>query len=82
VHGSTVKRRAAELRALAAEKEAGYRNSRIGGRADVVVVGEGRRREGLTEDYLAVALADPGLPRRTRFAAVIDGQPLTATQLR
>jgi threonylcarbamoyladenosine tRNA methylthiotransferase MtaB len=79
VLGSVVKRRAAELRALGEEKAVAYRASRAGGRADVVVVGDGARREGLTEDYLSVALADPHLPRRTRFAATLGGPPLTTT---
>jgi hypothetical protein len=49
----------------------------------VVVVGEGARREGVTEDYLTVGLADPGLPRRTRFAARLEagGHGLVARQL-
>jgi threonylcarbamoyladenosine tRNA methylthiotransferase MtaB len=59
--------RAAELRALADEKAAAYRVSRVGGTADVVVVGDGVRREGLTEDYLAVALEDGSMARRSRF---------------
>lgn len=61
--------RAAELRALADEKAAAYRVSRVGGTADVVVVGDGVRREGLTEDYLAVALQDGSMARRSRFEA-------------
>jgi threonylcarbamoyladenosine tRNA methylthiotransferase MtaB len=76
------RRRAAELRALGEEKAAGYHASRVGGSADVVVVGDGRKREGLTEDYLTVALADQSLPRRTRFAsrlAVVGGR-LTANK--
>jgi len=32
------------------------------------VVGDGARREGLTEDYLTVLLAEP-MPRGTRFDA-------------
>ena len=81
VHGPVIKRRAAELRALGDAKAAAYRLSRAGGGADVVVVGDGRRREGLTEDYLSVALADGALPRRTRFSARLAGHPLTATQV-
>ncbi|HEY0972175.1 MAG TPA: MiaB/RimO family radical SAM methylthiotransferase [Gemmatimonadales bacterium] len=60
-------RRAAELRALAAEKGAAYRARRVGGEADVVVVASGEgRREGLTEDYLTVLPSDPALPRGSR----------------
>ena len=61
--------RAAELRVLGDEKTAAHRVSRVGGRADVVVLGEGIRRDGLTEDYLSVRLADPSLPRRSRLVA-------------
>jgi threonylcarbamoyladenosine tRNA methylthiotransferase MtaB len=61
--------RAGELRALADEKAAAYRASRVSGTADVVVVGDGVRREGLTEDYLAVALKDGSMARRSRFEA-------------
>jgi hypothetical protein len=38
----------------------------------VVVIGDGARREGLTEDNLAVALSDPGLPRRSRVPATLE----------
>ncbi|MBI3567268.1 MAG: MiaB/RimO family radical SAM methylthiotransferase [Gemmatimonadetes bacterium] len=61
--------RAAELRALGAAKAAAHRASRAGGTADVVVVGDGARRHGLTEDYLSVQLSDPAMPRRSRFDA-------------
>jgi threonylcarbamoyladenosine tRNA methylthiotransferase MtaB len=75
VAGDVAARRAAELREAAARKAAAYRASRAGGRADVVVVGGGAgRREGLTEDYLSVALADATLPRGERFAARLEAR--------
>ena len=77
-----VKRRAAELRALAREKAVAHTARRAGDTADVVVVGGGAKREGLTEDYLSVDLSDPSLPRRTRFdAELLDrgGPQLVAT---
>jgi threonylcarbamoyladenosine tRNA methylthiotransferase MtaB len=61
--------RAAELRAMGEEKAAAYGAARADGTADVVVVGDGEKREGLTEDYLSVSLADQSMPRRRRFAA-------------
>ncbi len=79
---AVARRRAAELRALGAEKAAAYRASRVGGCADVVVVGDGRRREGLTEDYLTLPLEEKSMPRRTRFSSrlsLVDGQ-LTASR--
>jgi threonylcarbamoyladenosine tRNA methylthiotransferase MtaB len=70
---ATVSRaRAAELRAIAASKAAAHRAHRARGNADVVVVREGARREGLTEDYLTVALADTTIARRTRFLATLE----------
>ncbi len=76
-----ITRRAAELRAEAASAAARYVASRIGGSADVVVIPRGARREGLTEDYLAVGLTDPWLPRGARFNATLKrgtGQALEA----
>jgi threonylcarbamoyladenosine tRNA methylthiotransferase MtaB len=67
VPAAVSRQRAGELRALGEEKAARYRASRADGTADVVVVGDGSRREGLTEDYLSVALRDESLPRRSRF---------------
>jgi threonylcarbamoyladenosine tRNA methylthiotransferase MtaB len=61
--------RAAELRALAEGKSSVYAASRVGGTADVVVVGRADKREGITGDYLSVRLADRALPRGARFAA-------------
>lgn len=67
--------RAAELRALAARKGARYSASRAGGTADVVVVGRGNRRSGVTEDYLTVNLRDRALPRGVRFVAKLQAAP-------
>jgi threonylcarbamoyladenosine tRNA methylthiotransferase MtaB len=72
VPASVSRGRAAELRALADEKGSAYRGRRDGGTADVVVVGDGNRREGLTEDYLSVALADEAVPRRSRFLGRLE----------
>jgi threonylcarbamoyladenosine tRNA methylthiotransferase MtaB len=71
VHGETVVRRAAELRAAGRAKARAYEASRAGGEADVVVVGDGARREGLTEDYIPVTLADPVPARGARFRAML-----------
>jgi threonylcarbamoyladenosine tRNA methylthiotransferase MtaB len=82
VPAAVSRERADELRALAAEKALAHRSSRGGGSADVVVVGDGEKREGLTEDYLSVSLADPSAPRRTRFHARLSsgvGAKLRAT---
>jgi len=69
VPAAVSRERAAALRAMGEAKTAAYRTSRAGGMADVVVVGDGARREGLTEDYLSVSLADASMARRTRFRA-------------
>ncbi len=73
VRGDLSRSRAAELRAIGESKAAAHRQSRIGQAADVIVIGDGTKREGLTEDYLSVTLADPSAPRRTRFNAHLRG---------
>ena len=83
VDPATAARRSAELRALGAAKAAAHRARRIGTVADVVVVGDGARGTGLTEDYLTVAV-DAGMPRRSRFAARLEddgGGPLVARRV-
>ena len=76
---SVARARAAELRALGARHAERHRAARIGGVADVVVVRGGASPEGLTEDYLDVAL-EPGATRGSRFAATLaaDGSRLRA----
>ncbi len=69
IPGDVVKRRAAELRALAERKSRAYRASRDGQHADVVAIGAAPRRDGITEDYLSVTLADPTVPRGSRVRA-------------
>ena len=72
VAASTIERRAAELRAIADRRAAAHRAGRMGGECDLVVIGAAARREGLTEDYLTVAV-DPSIPRGTRCRARLDG---------
>ncbi|HXD23328.1 MAG TPA: MiaB/RimO family radical SAM methylthiotransferase, partial [Gemmatimonadaceae bacterium] len=86
VPAAVSRERAAALRAIGEEKAAAHRAARAGGAADVVVLGDAARREGLTEDYLSVALADPSMPRRSRFSArlvarVDDRSPVTEVRL-
>ena len=69
---STTERRAAELRAIADRRAAAHRENRVGGECDLVVMGTAARREGLTEDYLTVAV-DPSIPRGTRCRARLHG---------
>lgn len=81
VSSAVAKRRAAELRAVAERKARGYEVSRAGGRADLIAIGAGGAREGLTGDYLTVRLADATIPRGARFDATLslDDHGLTAT---
>ena len=65
-------RRAAELRHLAAEKASAYAGARVGGLADVVVVGRGGHREAMTGDYLTVAVGDVDAEPGERFVGVIE----------
>lgn len=65
VHSATIAGRAAELRALAARKAAAHEAARAGTDAEVVVIRDlvNGSREGITEDYLTVAVeggAEPG----------------------
>lgn len=68
VRPGVARERAAELRAIADEKSVAYASRRLGGVADVVVIGGAPVRTGLTEDYLEVGVA-PDRARATRFAA-------------
>lgn len=78
VPAAVSRERAGELRAIGESKAAAHRAARAGGSADVVVVGDGAKREGLTEDYLTVTLEDPSLPRRSRFTATLSCPPSTS----
>lgn len=62
-------RRARELRALGARKAVAYRRSRDDQPADVVVIGDAARADGLTEDHLPVIPTGDGLIRGTRYTA-------------
>jgi threonylcarbamoyladenosine tRNA methylthiotransferase MtaB len=55
--------RASELRTLGEAKASAHRRARAGGTADVVAIGAGERRSGLTEDYLEVSVP-PDAPAR------------------
>lgn len=68
--------RAAELRALGATKAAAHASRRVGGAADVIVIGqEDGNRDGLTEDYLSVDLVSPAPARGSRFRSVLSPGP-------
>jgi len=73
-----VQRRARELRTLGEAKARAHRASRVGTIADVIAV-RSDTREGMTEDYLAVRIAEPILPRGTRLTARLDGDAETLT---
>jgi threonylcarbamoyladenosine tRNA methylthiotransferase MtaB len=69
--GVTIARRASELRASGARKEAAYASVRDGAVADVVVL-RATAREGLTGDYLTVAMDGSTLPRGARVRAALS----------
>lgn len=71
VPGEVVEARARELRLLGERRAAAHRASRVGQECDLVVVGSGARREGLTEDYLTVSV-DATVARGTRCRARLD----------
>jgi threonylcarbamoyladenosine tRNA methylthiotransferase MtaB len=70
--------RAAELRALAAQKAAAYRDARKGTIADTIAMGG---RKAMTEDYLTVDLADPTIPRGTRWRGLLVASATTPDRL-
>jgi threonylcarbamoyladenosine tRNA methylthiotransferase MtaB len=72
VAATTISQRAADLRELADQCVAAHRTARAGSECDLVVMGSGPRREGLTEDYLTVGV-DPSVPRGTRCRARLEG---------
>jgi threonylcarbamoyladenosine tRNA methylthiotransferase MtaB len=71
VPNAIIARRAEELRAVGARREAAYRASRSGAECDLIVIGAGPRREGLTEDYLTVDV-DASIPRGTRCRSRLE----------
>jgi threonylcarbamoyladenosine tRNA methylthiotransferase MtaB len=71
VANEIIDRRARELRALGQRRADAYATGRTGGVCDLVVMGGGDQREGLTEDYLTVAV-DASIPRGTRCAARLE----------
>ena len=68
-------RRAAELRSLGAQKAMAYRAARVGGLGDVVVIGRGADREGVTGDYLTVALDRTLFEPGQRFVGRLEASP-------
>ena len=70
VDAITIARRARELREAGARKEAAYMTGRVGAHADIVVL-RTTTREGLTGDYLTVAMEGPALPRGARAVATL-----------
>jgi threonylcarbamoyladenosine tRNA methylthiotransferase MtaB len=80
VDGRVAAERARELRALGEARAERYRASRAGGDADVIAIGPDGARDGLTEDYLTVALPGAEPPRGARFRARLerDGARLLA----
>ena len=67
VPAQVIDERARELRLLADRCAAAHEATRVGGECDLVVIGAAAR-EGLTEDYLTVAV-DASVPRGTRCRA-------------
>ena len=72
VPADVARRRAAELRALAEAKAAAHRLARAGSAADVVVIGGGTEREGITEDHLTLGMRAPAPPRGARVRATLE----------
>jgi threonylcarbamoyladenosine tRNA methylthiotransferase MtaB len=75
VQPSVATGRAAELRALGARKADEYQARRRGGPADVVVIGRGAAREGVTGDYLMVELGGASFTPGARFRGRLEASP-------
>lgn len=70
---AVVDARRTALRALGEAKAQAHRRARVGGTADLVIVGRpGGDRTGLSEDYLSVRFASPAPPRATRHRATLE----------
>jgi threonylcarbamoyladenosine tRNA methylthiotransferase MtaB len=82
VPSAVAETRASELRAIGERCVAAHRDARTGEACDLVIIGDGVRREGLTEDYLTVAV-DAAVPRGTRWRARLerDGSRLLGVPL-
>jgi threonylcarbamoyladenosine tRNA methylthiotransferase MtaB len=79
VPGRVVDERARALRLLAQRCAAAHESARVGEECDMVVIGAAAR-EGLTEDYLTVAV-DASVPRGTRCRARLHRAALDGAQL-
>jgi threonylcarbamoyladenosine tRNA methylthiotransferase MtaB len=66
------RQRAEELRRIGTAKAAAYAASRVGQVADVIVVGGGSKRRGLTEDYLDVSLTGLDFARGERVDVLLE----------
>jgi threonylcarbamoyladenosine tRNA methylthiotransferase MtaB len=71
VSAAVIARRASELRAAAKVKAEQYRGRRQGTVADIITIGAGAKRQGVTEDYLTIRV-DPAIPRGTRFQGIVN----------
>ena len=67
-----IRRRARELRELGERKADAYHRARDGGEADVVIVGNAAKREGLTGDYIRVRCGNQSFARGTRVKARLE----------
>jgi threonylcarbamoyladenosine tRNA methylthiotransferase MtaB len=66
------RQRAEELRRMGTAKAAAFAASRVGQIADVVVIGGGEARRGLTEDYLDIELESSSFGRGERVDVVLE----------
>ena len=73
VSPAIAERRAADLRRLGEDKAEAYAARRMGGLADAIVVGRGRRREAVTGDFLTVGVLDDDAEPGARFVGALEG---------
>jgi threonylcarbamoyladenosine tRNA methylthiotransferase MtaB len=77
---SAAQERSHHLRHLGQKKGKEYRAARAGSRADIVVIGAGESQEGMTEDFLTVAIRGVRRPRGARYSTTLafDAESLVA----
>ena len=71
---SVAQERSSHLRHLGQAKGNAYKRSRVGTRADAVVISVAPEREAMTEDYLTLPMRGPARPRGERFEATLRAE--------
>ena len=71
---ATAQQRSSHLRHLSEAKGKAYRLSRVGTRADAIVISSAPEREAMTEDYLSLSVRGDARPRGDRFVGRVEAE--------